>query len=318
MGWRLRRFTSAFLTTACLALVPSVAAAQEAKSNTTQGEAKDIVRLKNGGLLRGTISELIPGESVTLVTVTGKVKEFRMDEVAYAGPAAEDPKAKRDAEPEPKPERPERRDRDDDDDRGGERVRPYVTVDGELARLKLESDPPGATFFRQSATAEARSGWATARAVGYERLCTAPCNVSMPAGTEVLALSFDRETPREAKPVTLPAGRSTVTGSLDSRAGLRTAGWLIAVGSLAAGSVLVVTSFGDEQTCTSYGGCYDSPQIDLVPFTAGLVILGAGIPIGIMLGVQRDGAKIDVEEERDRDLPRRTQASPGLTLNGKF
>lgn len=300
------------------ALAAGTAAAEEPAKGASQEGAKDIVRLKNGGLLRGTISELIPGESVTLVTVTGKVKEFPMDEVEYAGPAAEDPKAKRDVAPEPKPERQERNDRDDDRGRDGDHVRPYVTVDGELARLKLESDPPGATFFRQSATAEARSGWATARAVGYERLCTAPCNVSMPAGTEILALSFDRETPREAKPVTLPAGRSTVTGSLDSRAGLRTAGWLIAVGSIAAGGVLVATSFGDEETCTTYGGCYSSPAIDIVPFTAGLVILGAGIPIGIMLGVQRDGAKIDVEEQRDRDLPQRRQAAPGITLNGKF
>ena len=33
--------------------------------------APDLVRLKNGGLLRGTISESVPGEYVTIVLITG-------------------------------------------------------------------------------------------------------------------------------------------------------------------------------------------------------------------------------------------------------
>src|SRR3954471_22558833 len=49
--------------------------------------APDVVRLKNGGMLRGTISELVPGGDVVLITATGEERRFAMRDVDYAGPA---------------------------------------------------------------------------------------------------------------------------------------------------------------------------------------------------------------------------------------
>jgi hypothetical protein len=55
------------------------------------------VRLKNGGLLRGKISELGPGDAVTIATLTGKTREFAMNALEYAGPEADAPTKERQA-----------------------------------------------------------------------------------------------------------------------------------------------------------------------------------------------------------------------------
>ena len=66
---------------------PSAPATSKAAADAA---APDIVRLKNGGLLRGKISELVPGGTVTIVTITGSTRVLNMSDVAYAGPTAQD------------------------------------------------------------------------------------------------------------------------------------------------------------------------------------------------------------------------------------
>src|SRR5688572_477116 len=68
-----------------------IARAEEPAAAAPAVSAPDVVRLKNGGLLRGTISELVPGQTVTIVTASGKTRELPMAEVDYAGPADKDP-----------------------------------------------------------------------------------------------------------------------------------------------------------------------------------------------------------------------------------
>jgi hypothetical protein len=48
--------------------------------------AKDVVKLKSGGLLRGTIAELVPGEFVVIVLITGETRRIAASEFDYAGP----------------------------------------------------------------------------------------------------------------------------------------------------------------------------------------------------------------------------------------
>src|ERR1700710_814517 len=40
--------------------------------------APDVIRLKSGGMLRGTISELVPGGDVVLITVAGDMRRVPM------------------------------------------------------------------------------------------------------------------------------------------------------------------------------------------------------------------------------------------------
>ena len=45
-------------------------------------QMEDVIHLKNGGLIRGTIIEQIPGESLKIQTRDGNVFVYTMDEIA--------------------------------------------------------------------------------------------------------------------------------------------------------------------------------------------------------------------------------------------
>ena len=45
-------------------------------------QMEDVVHLKNGGLIRGTIIEQVPGESLKIQTRDGNVFVYTMDEIA--------------------------------------------------------------------------------------------------------------------------------------------------------------------------------------------------------------------------------------------
>jgi len=47
---------------------------------------KDIVRLRSGGIVRGTIVESVPGDAVKIQLVTGEVRMIPYGETTYAGP----------------------------------------------------------------------------------------------------------------------------------------------------------------------------------------------------------------------------------------
>lgn len=280
-------------------------------SNGTAASAPDVVRLKNGGLLRGTISELVVGESVTIVTVTGKTREFPMAEVEFAGPADKAPSAAPatstpPATPTAASAMPARA--------SGE-VKPYVVREGQEARLHLTSTPEGLTFHRQTGSAMAIGRGGSAYAEGYERLCTAPCDITVPAGTEVIALSQGNEPPRVAEPVSFPAGESRLVGSFESRAGVRAAGWIILASSVVVGGVMLYSSIDSEQVCgEDYGfgrSCYNETKISLPLMLGGMLIPAVGIPIGIVMGVRRDVAKVEVATRR---APAEPAPVAGITL----
>jgi hypothetical protein len=266
--------------------VPAEALAQDAPAPAAAAEAKDVVRLKNGGLLRGTISELVPGDTVTIVTATGKTREIAMAEVAYAGPADKDPDSH--AAPAATAAAPASTTLPSDE------TTSEVTVRADKATLKLESEPPGLTFHRASGSAFAAGSGGVAVARGYQRLCTAPCEVTLPAGSEVLAISEGNGFPREAGAVTLPAGTSRVKGSLESRSGMRVAGWVIAVGSIVGGTALMLTASKDVEKCDDYIGCRTSSELDGTKLILGAVVLGAGSGVGFFMAFRPDVAKVDV------------------------
>ena len=319
---RAMRFCGKWVYVGCLALsaISGVrpAAAQEAvpaQAPAPTTSAPDIVRLKNGSLLRGTISELVAGETVTIVTVTGKTREIAMAEVEYAGPADRAP-----AVPDSQPPAAAQAESDNEAKEATNRetkVEPYVVREARRARLHLTSTPEGLTFHRQTGSAMAVGSGGSAYATGYERLCTAPCDISLPAGTEVLALSNGDEPPRKADALTFPAGESQVVGTFESRAGVRTAGWIILVSSVVVGTVMVYSSITSEQTCSDYGfgeSCYETADVSVPLLLGGTLIAAAGIPLGIVLGVRRDVGHVELAE-RPRGLSQALNA-PGLTLQG--
>lgn len=252
--------------------------------------AKDIVRLKNGGLVRGTIGELMPGESVTITTTAGKTREFPMAEVDYAGPADKDPTAG--AEPATAAQAAP----------ATKTARPYVTVKGEIARLHLVSDPVGLTFHRKSGSATSGE----VQAAGFDRLCTAPCDIEIPAGTEELSLSKPDKDPNKPKSVTLPAGDSELVGTYESNAGARIAGFILMIGGAGLGTFLLIKSLpsdGDDGVNTGL----------LIPAVA--LTVGGSIG-GAVLMMQKDSSSFEVRRKDAAELswPRSQQ----LVLSGKL
>jgi hypothetical protein len=267
----------------------------------------DVVRLKNGGMLRGTISEMVPNDYVVIVTVTGESKRLAMSDVQYAGPSAEEPRSypEPEAAPAPQPASP-----------AAPATRPAVTVHAGEARVSFTSEPDVRTFHRQTAIAtvdNAVDGFAGVK--GYDELCTSPCEVSMAAGTTTLAVSKPGGQVVGAAPVTIPAGHSEVHAVwLDKESTRNTGRVLIGVGVAGAVAVLgVAIASGSNDTGM------------LVGLVTGTVATSVVFGVGIGMVSTPDSATFEVRSAASAgpDRPRKLATvegdrAPGLTLSGAF
>jgi hypothetical protein len=295
----------AFGDGAAPAPTPSAPAAKAPPPDATPA---DVVRLKNGGLLRGNISELVPGGTVTIVTMTGGTRTFNMSEVAYAGPAAQDPQAAPAQAPAAAPPPPAP-------------PQPYVTVHAAEARIQFHSVEEDTTFYRRSgaAYAEGHYGWARVSSVakGYERICTAPCEASLPSGRETIAFGHDNDDePKELDSVTLPPGNSLVSLSFKDRGGVRTAGVVTMVAGAALGVTLLALLYVDQKD-----GCHGCDN-DARATRDTIYLLGGGAAFGIAFGVGiplirvKDKPTLDVSPSDS--AARRLDQARGLTFSGTF
>jgi len=284
-------------------LLPTIAAAQEASapapaSSTPPAPAAmpDIVVLKDGSMLRGTIVELDKQKEVTIQLPTGKTRTIAMNEVTYAGAEADKPKAEA-PKLQPAQSSPQ----------GGTAdgtVRPFVTVQGKPATLQLSANVPGGTYHLKSATAVA--GGVTAS--GYQVICTAPCTATIPAGTHQLAVSEGKGDPVEAAEMTQVPGDSKVVATYTSRTGLRILGWALA-GAGVVGGLWIMNETEDDGAILAAAG-----------------VIGVGFGAGILLARISDKVEISVTPTSSAPAARRTSESnaarslvpDGVALTGKF
>jgi hypothetical protein len=202
----------------------------------------DIVRLRNGGMLRGTIVELVPGDQVTLLGADGQTRKLPMSDVAYAGPVAGDPLAPPPA-PTPIPIAPA--------------ATPYPPPPApESRRLRLLADEPHLTYHYLAGTSQgvglgAVGGHIAAVGINmahYTRLCTAPCTTSLEAGSYTFAIE------REGGPTVL-APAMTIRGDEElkahwvSRSGLR---WGLFLTGVAATTIGILVGMKTTQSCSPY------------------------------------------------------------------
>lgn len=302
---------------AALLLAAATASAQEASTAPKEGvpaeptpaqpaAAPDVVRLKDGSMFRGTISERVAGDYVEIVLVTGKTRRFTMDQVEFAGAAASLPGPK----PEPsKTEAPA----------GKKEVRPLVTIRGEEARVSLVAVEPNVTFHRRAATAIAGNVAAT----GYDEICVAPCEATLPAGTYTLALSKDKDKPLETDAVRIPAGSTRLEGKFKSRAGLRTGLLLGGIAAAGVGTYLMFTSSEEKEECDSLG-CNSTYELNSTKlYGGGALMIGGGVLAWYAFGI-RDKAQVTVQPVSSGALSRRASSSvralvpAGLSASAQF
>jgi hypothetical protein len=307
----MRTFFSSLVLAAGVALASLTAAPRPASAQSAQ--PNDVVMLKSGGLLRGTISEYVPGSHVTIVTVTGDTKRINASEVTFAGPAEKAPGAGRGG--------------GGGHGHGGHRGPSGMTVNAPEAPVQLRSEQDGVTFL-------VRTGESTGSAVttgfgmgfgyrgsammpstaftsvhgrSYGRVCTAPCEATVPAGSYSMALTKGNGSPIEVEDMVRVDGPSTLQGTYTSYSALRTAGSVLGIVSVVGGIILAVTSFDRVEKCQE-NICEEDIEIDKTRLIAsGVVLLGGGIAGSIMAN-KSDEASIRILPAASGALPSRTTA----------
>jgi hypothetical protein len=261
------------LTTGAYAEQPSDLAAA-----TVVDKAPDIVRLKNGGMVRGTISEVVPNESVVIVTLTGESRTFAMKDVAYAGPRKDGARPVAVEAPAKPP--------------AVQTAQAQPQAEDEAAQVRFESIGPERELTLHVRAAMSQGivfnawtmGIATVDSETYRQVCSAPCEVKMRPDRYKFALSDKSgHTIVVDNPVAVN-GSTTLYGRLDSMQGVRTAGWIVVAVSVLGG--LAIATLAPAKS---------SQQYEVSPLTIGLVVGVVGSTVGILLGMVSDEAHVTAQ-----------------------
>jgi hypothetical protein len=230
----------------------------------------DVVRTKDGGMMRGTIIEKVPGDHLEITLPNGQSRTVKMSEVIYAGPVSADVPA---APPPPPP---------------AVTQPPTPGADGALvnvalARLELKADQGGVTFHRKTGSVHGvGTGWAAGKnggpvAVGinansYERLCTSPCAVDVAQGTYRLGLSLDDgEVIAADRPLDL-RGRMRLDAEYVSNTEVRVLGWVLAGAGAVAGAVLMFQTGDPDHGITTHPYAIHGGVVVCVSLLAGTIM----------------------------------------------
>ncbi|HVU05042.1 MAG TPA: hypothetical protein VHE30_25005 [Polyangiaceae bacterium] len=329
--------------------------------------APDVVMLKDGGLLRGTIAELVPDKRVVIVLITGDKRTFSMKDVTYAGPAANAPGAATAPAPapetptpnstgalpdtpgepgEPAEEAPRKHHRHEKPTEledaltggGGDEPAPQARRRGPSLdapaenSVRFESSESGLWVYVLEGTATAEIGWGGhLRVDAYRPLCQTPCSATLAPGSYQFALAHERgDKPAASEDLIEVRSGTTVHAEYESKAGLRAAGWILALGGTLGGTLLMLDSIHKEGPCISgTDPCIHESSSDSGELVGGLVLTAVGVGVGTVLIIQKDsssfslgagpvafgGARWKTGELGRSSLP---IPAPGLGLSGTF
>lgn len=149
-----------FVLAACLSSA-SLVVAPRAHAEPPAYVARDVVMLKDGGMVRGNIRELVPNEYVVIDMQGGESRRFAMSEVHYAGTVEDAP-----GQPAPKAAPAPVRPATDE---------PTPPAEG-VVRMHIDVDDPKVQLHRHEGTA---AHWVPNRVVVTEvstLICRAPCD----------------------------------------------------------------------------------------------------------------------------------------------
>lgn len=223
------------------------------------------MRTHDGGLLRGTLIESVPGERARIRLSTGEVRVVPWAQVEYAGP---------DSRPGPLPPPPAT---DSPPSRAVYGVPPLT--------LRLVGAPSAVSFHEiteSHGTVVLPGILSGERTYDFRRLCQAPCEIPIEPGSHRFALSLGRG--EEVLAPALDIWRSgTLTGTYLDRSGFRIAGWTLIIGAplAAVGLATLAASLPEGAREATIG----------LAVTAGLSML-VGEILGLIFALQPDGAMV--------------------------
>lgn len=258
-----------------------------ASSALAQSLPPDVVRLNNGGMLRGTIIENLPGDHVTIQLPTGETRTFPSSDVASAGPATPTPAPTQELVPPPPsgPLGPPMIAQPGPVPLPGYGIAPTPPVP--TVRVHVEGTSPDLTLQQVTGTGTAivstGRSFATVMVDNFAPLCTAPCDIDLPVRAYVLGVSQGQGAARRGDHnlFTLDADTSLEL-EYESREGARIAGWITFIGGALAGSGIML------------GGILGSSSSDdfVTWLVAGAVVLGVCEIVGLALAFLNDHADI--------------------------
>jgi hypothetical protein len=258
---------------------------QTPPSSAARTVPPDIIRLKNGGFVRGTIGELIPSESVSIVTTTGETKRYAMVDVGYAGPERDAPAiqgTETATTPSPSVVEPPKQ------PTVSATARP-VTATSKEVTVTFSSTPDGATFYRKANATTTLIGPNTFERMNQSVICTAPCASKLPIGTHALSMSYRDSPPLAGESVRISENGANVHGTYISRANTRLAGLItLATGFVTGAAVSYIGFSRTRKECSTDFGCSEEPHPNFVLVAGGVGLAGLSGVIGIALVSRRD------------------------------
>jgi hypothetical protein len=230
----------------------------------------DVVRKKDGGMVRGVIVEKDPKGSVTIMLPSGETRSIAMADVEYAGSTSEEPK-KSDAPiaptappvtPTPAPPA---------------HVSPFGSATPNVGVDVVGREPNLVLYARRDVLRA--PGGARPPAEQLRPLCTTPCKVALPVGRYVLGVSNDGSAPAPTAPVLIER-ESRLEVGVDPHRGQHIGGWITFGVSLGLGSIIVVDGLAGMSLCnlTESDSC-----VETIAGGLALAVVGGGIGLALAL-----------------------------------
>ena len=299
-----RAFLGVVVVLAAIAtgLFPATASAQEppplpppASSGGTTATPSatatiDSVHLRNGGLYRGHVSEIVPGDHVTVNVEGGETKRVpwaEIDRVIVASTVIPPPLSSTSTTPASTPAQPA----------------PMV---GPLARVHISS-PKSVILYRRPAGS---SGWVQA--------CSSPCNQELPIGDTYRITGNGVPATKEFRLETNPGATVDLTVDPASTGGMVGGGFLAGTGATAAyvGLFMALIGASNTNSCyddlsgsSGYSGCSSSKDESLR--NAGLITMavGAAMTVGGIL-IFLNSAKTDIVQSSGKGESSKASSPP--------
>ena len=266
----------ALLSLASSARADAPASAAPAPSTSSAAAGTDLVRLRDGSMIRGTISELTVGGDVVVLTLTGETRRVAMSDVEYAGPAsgAAAEGAHPSAERAPKGAPPV--------------MGAPAATDGAQAGGQV---PVKVVASEKDVTVHVRSGSSRGLIYGpygaarldiedYQPLCVAPCRASLPRGTQTLAASLPDHRIIKAEAAVNVDGPATLEATYTSRRDTRTTAFIFAAGGYAVALAAPIVILSTKEQCDIHASNFDACIKDDSAMTNAFVAAGIGAAIG--------------------------------------
>lgn len=243
------------------------------------GAIPDSVYLNNGGLLRGTVYEVMPGDHVSILDVNGGAKLIRWGDVSRVVFGEGTPGATPVPTPVPAVSTSEKP--------------PKV---GPMAKVHINSKR-GVQLYRQPANG---SGW-------YEA-CSSPCDEEMPLNDEYRIAGAGIFQSSEFHLEGSPGGQVVLNVDPGTRSGVLAGGILTAVGGLVDYLSLIVLAAGASQSSTcsydsGYGSSCSSNNDGKGATAAGLAMLAGGtaaMVIGVIIMVANSSTGVSQNESTSK------------------